>query len=87
MGIGWGGGEKKQENFIGNLSRLYYWRTYAGQELDLVEERVGQLMAWEIKWNRIRRKPPKAWLDGYPEAGYMGVSRDNFFSKGMSLPN
>ena len=38
------------------LTNMYFWRTYDGAEIDLVEETGGMLKAFEFKWN-IRRKP------------------------------
>lgn len=33
------------------FSNYYFWRTYDGAEIDLVEERDGKLFAFEFKWN------------------------------------
>jgi len=41
----------------------YFWRTYDQQEIDWVEEREGNLFAYEIKWSKAKGKPPKAWSD------------------------
>lgn len=32
-------------------ANAYFWRTYDGQEIDLVEEREGQLYGYECKWS------------------------------------
>jgi uncharacterized protein len=47
----------------------YFWRTYEQQEIDLIEERDGELFAYEFKWSVKHKevKPPKAWAEAYPE--------------------
>lgn len=45
----------------------YFWRTHAQQEVDYIEERNGQMQAYEIKWNvRTKARFPKTFLDAYP---------------------
>lgn len=55
----------------------YFWRTYSQQEIDWVEERQGKLFGFEFKWNATAR-PPKDWLNTYPDATYQVINRDNF---------
>ena len=71
---------KKQENFTGNRLSLYFWRTWDKQEIDLVEEKGGKLLAYEIKWNKGRRKPPKAWAQTYPNSSFHTITKDNYFA-------
>lgn len=70
---------KKQNNFVGNIKKLYFWRTYDGQEIDLVEEKEGKLFGYEIKWNRIRKHAPKAW-GTYKNASWEVITKDNFYT-------
>ena len=72
--------KRKQSNFIGNQTPLYFWRTYDGQEVDLVEERDGRLFGHEIKWTKARKKPPALWTKSYPDASWEVISRENFLS-------
>ncbi len=46
----------KFNHYNNRFSNLYFWRTYDGAEIDLVEEKDGQLKAFEFKWS-IKRKP------------------------------
>lgn len=62
-------------HFVGS----YFWRTYAQQEIDLVEEADGKLRAFEFKWGDKAPKAPKSWRDAYPDADYTVVNRDNFW--------
>jgi hypothetical protein len=71
---------KKQNNFIGNIKKLYFWRTYDGQEIDLLEEKEGKLLGYEIKWNRARKKAPKAWIN-YKNASWEAITKDNYYGK------
>ena len=56
----------------------YFWRTYTGAELDYVEESGGQLAGFEFKYTQAIGKPPKTWLDTYPNATFTGINRDNY---------
>lgn len=54
----------------------YFWRTYDGSEMDLVEERGGKLNGYEFKWDKKRAKKkqcPLSWLD-YPKSSYKIIS-------------
>lgn len=75
----WIVGERRKKNEYENTFRSqYFWRTYAQQEIDLVEEGDGKLKAFEIKWGDKKPKAPKSWRDAYPDADYAVVNRENF---------
>ncbi len=58
---------------------FYYWRTYDGQEFDMVEEREGVLYGYEFKWSeRKKRKVPKDWKGTYRNAEFMTINRENY---------
>ena len=47
------------------LASLYFWRTYTGAEIDIVEEREGGIHAYECKWSRPREpRPPQGVVPG-----------------------
>jgi len=57
----------------------YFWRTYDGQEVDLVEERNGKLYGFEIKWSsKAKIKAPKDWRGNYKNAQYKVINQDNY---------
>ena len=64
--------------YQGTLGNTYFWRTYTGAEIDLVEERQGRLLGIEYKWGNKRVQPPKSFLDSYPEATFDVVTPQNF---------
>ena len=68
---------KKQE-YLGISANNYFWRTYDQKEIDLVEERGGNLYGYEIKWKAGRLRPPKTWLEGYKNAKYDVINRENY---------
>ena len=43
----------------------YFWRTYDGNEIDLIEEKSSELNGYEFKWNpqKVLRKQNFDWLD------------------------
>jgi predicted AAA+ superfamily ATPase len=50
----------KQRSYIPINGNAFFWRTYAGQEIDLVEEREGRLFGYELKWSENKPiYPPK----------------------------
>lgn len=69
----------KEQTDIGKKIPLYFWRTYDQQEIDLVIDKDGKLSGFEIKWQKSRRKPPKAWEEGYPQASWQIVNKDNYW--------
>lgn len=64
----------RRVNFID--ATQYFWRTYDGAEIDLVERRAGKLFGYEFKWGR-ERTSPKSWLQ-YPNSEYELINRENF---------
>lgn len=59
----------------------YFWRTWQQQEIDLVEDRNGELFAYEIKLG-VRKQPraPCAWTEAYPTALWQVITPDNLYS-------
>ena len=69
----------KYQSYSGMIVNNYFWRTYDQQEIDLVEEREGNLFAYEMKWNESKVKIPTAWQKAYPEAQYKVITQENYF--------
>lgn len=45
--------------------KAYFWRTYAGTEIDYIEESIGKVTAYEIKFSKARAKAPLSWKNEY----------------------
>ena len=56
----------------------YFWRTYDQQEIDLIEEKSGQLTALECKWREQKVKAPVAFANAYPDAKFMIAHQGNY---------
>ncbi len=56
----------------------YYWRS-PDSEIDYVEQYAGQTYAYEIKWNKVKRKPPARFSAQFPDAGFVSIHKDNFW--------
>lgn len=56
----------------------YFWRTYDKQELDLVEECDGNLLAMEIKWGKKNPKLPNVFANAYQGAEFQVINKDNY---------
>lgn len=72
----------KRNSYHRNYANLYFWRTSAPQnEIDLIEEKDGQLHAFEFKWNPNKKATmPAAFLRAYPETSFQVISTDNYWT-------
>lgn len=68
---------KKNSNAL-QFSKYYFWRTYDGQEIDLIEENNSRLQAFEFKWKNKFVKTPAAFAAAYPEKPFSVVNRENY---------
>jgi predicted AAA+ superfamily ATPase len=60
------------------LPNSYFWRTYDQQEIDLVEEKDGELNAFEFKWAGDKAKIPIAFAKAYPEANFEVIHKQHY---------
>lgn len=60
-------------------SNLYFWRNYAGQEVDLVEEQNGGFKAFEFKLKDKKVKLPKKFQDQYQVDSFVTLHRKNWW--------
>ena len=68
----------KHNLYNGHPAESYFWRTYDRQEIDLVEEWGGQLLATEMKWTARSHPAPGAWCKAYPESSFQVVHPENY---------
>lgn len=69
----------KYRTYHSVYANMYFWRTYDQQEIDLVEERDGNLFGYEAKWSTVKTvSAPKNWLGGYPNAKFDVVTQENY---------
>ncbi len=62
-------------NFYGNI---YFWKSYRGKEIDIVEEIDGKLKAYEIKYSlRKKLKVPEEWKK-ISKSGVKQITADNY---------
>ena len=71
--------ERIKQNFYQNEHKnFYFWRTYDGQEIDLIEESEGKISALECKLGTKIPRIPQAFKSNYPDAEYSVVNQDNY---------
>lgn len=59
--------------------QYFFWRTYDGQEIDLLElDNKQKLQALECKWKAATVKIPAAFAKGYPKATYNIINQENY---------
>lgn len=68
----------KNKYFTAKSSDFFFWRTFDGQEIDLIEEYNGQISAIEFKYSEKKLKAPRAFTEAYPEASFLQVHRENY---------
>lgn len=70
----------KRNEYTSVFPNYYFWRTYDGKEIDLIEEIGGRLDGYEFKWNRSKRSNnTKEFLDTYEKASLEIVVKENYF--------
>ncbi len=69
---------RKKMNNNRILASQYFWKTYDGAEIDLVEEKQGNICAYEIKYSKIRNKPPASWSENFKDASFDTITINNF---------
>jgi len=71
----------KFQSYTGMLVSNFFWRTYQKQEIDWIEEREGNLFAYEIKWEaRKKTLVPTAWKEAYPNATFEVIDKNNYIN-------
>lgn len=59
-------------------AHFYFWRTYNGSEIDLIEEVDGKITAYELKWKSNKSSGKKKFLEQYPNVPVHIINGDNY---------
>lgn len=68
---------KNMNNRVRNCDH-FFWRTYDGQELDLIERSDNILSAYEFKWSKKKIRVPAAFTRAYPEVPVQIINKENY---------
>jgi len=68
----------KNKHFNSEPVEFYFWRTYDGQEIDLIEERDEKIAAFEFKYSEKSLKIPRAFKDNYRDSSFYQVHKENY---------
>ena len=69
----------KYNSYRGYKPQYFFWRTYDGQEIDLLElNNKHHLQALECKWQDKKIKTPLAFAKAYPKADFTAIHQDNY---------
>jgi len=61
------------------FTNKYFWRNQAKQEIDYLEERDGEILAYEIKWSQRKKvKFPEVFIKAYHPKTTQIITRENF---------
>ena len=56
----------------------FFWRTYGGTEIDIVEAGGEELKGLEIKYTKKLKNAPPLWTETYPHATYEVINMSNW---------
>ena len=71
--------ERMKQNSYSNFNpNFYFWRTYDGSEIDLVEEYGGKLFGYEFKFKKDKVKKPLDFLKNYTNSSFEVVTNNNY---------
>lgn len=69
----------KRNNNLQLNHRFYFWRSYSGQEIDLIEEENDEIQSFEFKWGEHRHpKIPSSFKESYPNVPFTIIDPSNF---------
>ncbi|MCC8070970.1 MAG: ATP-binding protein [Bacteroidales bacterium] len=69
----------KRNAYCQDYSQSYFWRTLDNCEIDLIEEKDGQLAAFEMKWNpKAKVRTPKSFMATYPDSTFQVINPDTY---------
>jgi len=74
----------KKQVYNESFSEFFFWRTYDGQEIDLIEVTYTRIKAFEFKWGEKPARPPKAFMENYSNIKFETINRINFYDFLMS---
>ncbi len=69
---------RKIRGVLSEPINTYFWRNYAGAEVDYIEERAGQIWPYEFKWGNKKPHLPKAFRDSFTTNELSVISRTDF---------
>lgn len=77
----------KFNNYRRYFPNYYFWRTYDGQEINLLElDNKQKLNALECKWKENKVKIPPAFSKAYPKADFNIINRENYLDRITNSP-
>lgn len=68
----------KTQSYKKIYSNNYFWRTWDKKEIDWIEEREGNLYAFEFKYQKLRRNNFPDFKLVYPKSQYKTITKDNY---------
>lgn len=72
---------KKLNSYIREYGKSYFWRTTQQQEIDYLEEKEGEIIGFEFKWNENSKvKFPLTFKDNYNPTSLECIHPKNYFT-------
>ncbi len=67
----------KKLNYERTGFNIFFWRAYSGTEIDYIEEKQGELSAFEFKFNSSKVRTPALWKEQY-QTDVRVVNKNNY---------
>jgi len=68
----------KMNQYSGKFAEYFFWRTYDGQELDMIERSDNRITAFEFKYSqKVKSRIPAAFATNYPETDVKFIHKLN----------
>ena len=69
---------RKQTQPLSEPINDYFWRNYAGAEVDYIQQRAGEFFAYKCKWGVKKARLPKAFADDFKTHSFQIISPSDF---------
>ncbi|MEP7196032.1 MAG: ATP-binding protein [Saprospiraceae bacterium] len=71
----------KKQSYAQIKYNKYFWRTQSGQEIDYIEERNAEILAFEFKWNPDKQvKFPSRFINTYQPKNSVTINPSNYMN-------
>lgn len=68
----------KKRSYEDINANIFFWRTWDGEEIDLIEERNGRLFGYEFKYKLHKKPKLKTWQEHYPNEPVEIIDSENY---------
>jgi len=68
----------KKRSYSNSYANTYFWRMHSGAEIDLIEEKDGQLSGYEFGWQKEKLTNLDLFLENYADSSVKIINKENY---------